>query len=359
MVRARGLYWAGRTAQLAGDAQAAVTHYLAARAVEPLHYYALIAGARLRELGQSVADAFTTQDASAPIASQTQAPLALASTSSTSTSTTADPPAPGAPKPKTQLTLPDDAQLFLRLGLLDDAMRAIQAAESNLRNAAEASGDGLVPLLSLYASLDQHARAYRLAERERGKTLFVSPAGSERALWDALFPRPYTSIVASAAAQEQLPESFLYSIMRKESAFDPRVVSYADAIGLMQLLERTAKLVARGMGQSELARENLFQPEINVALGARYLKNLRSRYQGRFAPTIAAYNAGEHRVDQWLERSRAKLPKGTELELDRFVEEIPIEQTHNYVRRVLANWARYRYLEGQAEGDELPVPMSL
>ena len=74
-------------------------------------------------------------------------------------------------------------------------------------------------------------------------------------------------------------------------------------------------------------------------------------------PAIAAYNAGEHRVDPWLKRGAGG---GQTVELDRFVEDIPIDQTRNYVRRVIGNWARYRYLENPAAWPvDLPLTLTL
>jgi soluble lytic murein transglycosylase len=100
--------------------------------------------------------------------------------------------------------------------------------------------------------------------------------------------------------------------------------------------------MAKLCGLASFKRNQLFEPGVNVQLGARYLATLRALYHGQYVPAIAAYNAGEHRVDAWLLRAQQRDKK--RIELDRFVEDIPIEQTRNYVRRVVANWARYLYL---------------
>ena len=120
--------------------------------------------------------------------------------------------------------------------------------------------------------------------------------------------------------------------MRQESAFDPEVVSYADAIGLMQLMPATAIAVAARTGTTA-SRNVLYDPTANVRLGAAYLAELERRYGVPLC--FAAYNAGEHRVEEWLARGEA--------DLDRFVEEIPFAQTRNYTRRVTASLAHYRF----------------
>jgi soluble lytic murein transglycosylase len=115
--------------------------------------------------------------------------------------------------------------------------------------------------------------------------------------------------------------------------------------------------MARSAGVSGFTRAKLFVPETNIRLGAHYLAKLRTLYKGQYVPAIAAYNAGEHRVNAWLARANQRGQGG--IELDRFVEEIPIEQTRNYVRRVVANWVRYRYLQDPATWPlELPARLS-
>jgi soluble lytic murein transglycosylase len=148
----------------------------------------------------------------------------------------------------------------------------------------------------------------------------------------------------------------VYAVMRKESAYNPAVVSYANAIGLMQLLERTARDQAEDLQWKEFTRQMLFDPSVNVMLGSHFIAKLLERYKGQPVPAIAAYNAGEHRVDPWLKR----VAKGGTVELDRWVEDIPIDQTRNYVRRVLGNWARYRYLERPTEWPiDLPLTLTV
>jgi soluble lytic murein transglycosylase len=133
------------------------------------------------------------------------------------------------------------------------------------------------------------------------------------------------------------------------------VVSSADAIGLMQLIERTAKSNAQELAVPHFERSMLYEPAMNVLLGSHYLAKLIARYRGHAVPAIAAYNAGEHKVDPWLKRA-ARADKT--VEIDWFVEDIPIDQTRNYVKRVVCSWARYRYLE-HPDGWPIDVPLTL
>ena len=101
----------------------------------------------------------------------------------------------------------------------------------------------------------------------------------------------------------------------------------------------------------------LFEPTINVRVGTHYLAKLIAHYRGAVVPAIAAYNAGEHKVDEWLKRGTRNKKKS--VELDWFVEDIPFEQTRNYVRGVVTSWARYVYLERPEAAWPLDLPLTL
>jgi soluble lytic murein transglycosylase len=328
MVKARGLYWAGRCALMEKKRSQGIEYLKNALAVEPLHWYSLLSRARLVSIGVDPGLPF---DITAEQATSASAGAALM-----------DP-----------VKLPDDVQFFLRLGLRSDALSAMQQQEVSIREGMP--GDSLVALATLYRSLGEFTRPYILAERERDSALKDPPIGTARAVWDTLFPRPYADVVEYAAEDAEVPVDLVYAVMRKESAYNPTVVSNANAVGLMQMLEQTARKQAEELKWTEFQRPMLFDPTVNVMLGAHFIANLLSRYRGQPAPAIAAYNAGEHRVDPWLKR----LAKGGTVELDRFVEDIPIDQTRNYVRRVIGNWARYRYLEHPGEWPvDLPLTLT-
>lgn len=325
MVKARGLYWAGRCASLTGQAQLALRHYRAAMAVEPLHWYALLARARIVELGG---------DPGPPLPPHitTHGPL---------------------PNQMEAVPLPAAAHFYSHLGLDEDAVAALRSQESNWRRHGNA---GLVQLLAAYHTLGEYARPYQLAARERSDTL-VQPAGIEqRAVWTALYPRPYANDVSAAASGEQIAEELVYSIMRKESAYKPGVVSHADAIGLLQLIVPTGRANAAEIGIKSLERSMLFDPSINIRVGTHYLAKLVAHYKGTAPLAIAAYNAGEHKVDEWLKRANRQKKN---VELDWFVEDIPFEQTRNYTRSVVTCWARYAFLEQPDAGWPLDLALTL
>jgi soluble lytic murein transglycosylase len=109
----------------------------------------------------------------------------------------------------------------------------------------------------------------------------------------------------------------------------------------------TAREVARQLRLGRVGRAELANPSLNIRLGSRYLGSLIRRFDGSVALALAAYNAGGGAVSRWLGERRG-------VELDEFVEEIPIEETRGYVKRVLRSFAAYRLLYGTASDTGAP-----
>ena len=142
-------------------------------------------------------------------------------------------------------------------------------------------------------------------------------------------------------------EALVHAIIRQESLFNEEAVSHAGARGLMQLMPRTAQLTARRLG-IRYSRARLTQDaDYNVRLGRRYIASMLSEFDGSYPMAIAAYNAGPHRVSQWV-ASRGD-PRRPGVDIVDWIERIPFNETRNYVQRVLENLAMYRWLSGAAE----------
>jgi soluble lytic murein transglycosylase len=160
---------------------------------------------------------------------------------------------------------------------------------------------------------------------------------------DYVFPSPYKATVAEAASKVGIPTELVYSIMRQESSFNNYARSPADAFGLMQLIPQTAGEVSRTTGITWAAMDQLYGPNLNVSLGASYLRMLWDRYDGQFILSVASYNASEDAVRNWA-RTRFR---GDAVE---FIEDIPYEETRTYVRLVLRNFVFYLRM-----GSERPI----
>ncbi len=312
MVRGRGYYWLGRTREARGDRAGAIAAYRDALYIEPLHWYALLARQRLEALDEDPGPPFP------------------------------EPPLPGA-APEVDVALPPDAAFYAALGLRQDALDAVRRQEARIRRGP---GDGTQRLVTVYQQLGEASRVARLVGGVSTLRRRNAPGPVDRWRWDGAYPRPYAREVNAAAPAGGLTPAHMYAVMRQESGFDPDVVSYADAIGLMQLLPDTAIPMARRVGL-EITREMLFDPEVNTRIGAAYVGGLVSRFGVPLG--FSAFNAGGFRVDQWL-RDRGRT------ELDLFVEHIPFEPTRNYIRRVTTHFAHYRYLEDPSGGWPITLP---
>jgi soluble lytic murein transglycosylase len=162
------------------------------------------------------------------------------------------------------------------------------------------------------------------------------PAGKWREPWEIAYPRPFSDVVEREAKKNGIPSALAYAVMREESAFDPEAVSPAKAFGLMQLIVPTAKKVARDVGiacdETLLAR-----PETNVALGCRFLADLRAKFPLNPHLAVSAYNAGPGAPVRWIASRESD-------DFDLWVEQIPYEETRRYTKKVLASYAAYAFL---------------
>jgi soluble lytic murein transglycosylase len=177
------------------------------------------------------------------------------------------------------------------------------------------------------------------------------PEGRWRVPWETAYPRAFEPLVAKACEKYSLPQAIAWGIMREESSFIAEVKSPANAFGLMQLIVPTAKGVALGTGYGS-DEASLKRPEVSIELGTKLLAALRTRH-GHDALAIGAYNGGSGAVGRWMNNR-------TSDELDLFVENIPWEETRNYVKRVLSSVAAYGYLYDRKTFDEtLAIPLRL
>jgi len=159
-------------------------------------------------------------------------------------------------------------------------------------------------------------------------------------VWQATYPRPFRQEVERWAKTSRIEPDLLQALMREESLFDPRARSSTGAIGLTQLMPRTAREVAAGL-RVRVTAAALHRPDLNIRLGAAYLGELRAQLDGSKVLAVAAYNAGPAAVWRWI-RARP------DADMDEWVEQIPVAETRDYVKRVLASYGAYGLVYGGA-----------
>ncbi|MEH1870076.1 lytic transglycosylase domain-containing protein [Nostoc sp.] len=151
--------------------------------------------------------------------------------------------------------------------------------------------------------------------------------------WQARYPFPYLREIQKWSIERKLNPLLVTALMRQESRFEPKIKSVADATGLMQVLPSTAKWIAPQI-KVDFKTINLENRNDNIMLGTWYLGHTHDQYNNNSLLAIASYNAGPGNVSKWLQTQTTKDP-------DEFVEQIPFDETKNYVRQVFGNYWNY------------------
>lgn len=228
--------------------------------------------------------------------------------------------------------------LLIRSGLSGDAL---SIAQRSIKAAAEDPSAGqaldapalrrLAARASLYGAHSQAALFCALATSADGMVT--------RADLEILYPRPYADELRTAAKERGLPEEILFALARTESWFNPAAVSSAGAVGLCQLMPATADGLAKKL---RMESYDLRDAATSARMGATYLASLVDYFDGDLALAILAYNGGMGRIRS-LRRESPELP--TEL----FLESLPISETRDYGRRVIAAAAAYGWIWGDPD----------
>jgi len=195
----------------------------------------------------------------------------------------------------------------------------------------------------IYASYGEAYRAMRSLKRALPSAASTSLKSIPLAYWRILFPEPWWDTIKAESAKNNLDPYLVASLIRQESEFNPSVVSYANAYGLMQLLPPVGKSMAREEGLSGFSTFQLLDPATNIRLGTRYLREGMTKFGGVTEYALAAYNAGDSRVVDWQ-------AAGPYQGIDEFVESIPFTQTREYVEGILRNIEIYKEIDAAAQG---------
>jgi soluble lytic murein transglycosylase len=226
------------------------------------------------------------------------------------------------------------AELLGNGGLVDFAVRELQAAA-----AADGGSWGPAETAQLYDETGHYDQAIEVMKHSAPNYFALDIPDLPRKYWEALFPRAYWSDLKRSSAANGLDPYLVASLIRQESEFNPNAVSRANAVGLMQLLPKTGKTVARQVKMKRYTASQLYTPAVNLQLGTRYFRGMVDKFGGSFEYALAAYNAGSDRVEDWLSQGKYRDPQ-------EFVESIPFTETREYVQAILRNASVYKQLYG-------------
>ena len=306
------LYWLGRSAERAGNAAHARSLYNKAVERFPETYFGIAAAARLAKLGPGEENPaeFLEKIPPAPALRPFDEPIPVAA-----------------------------EERWQRA----QALRVIafdSSAEQELKNAYLGSPSPRFLLEAAQAAFDEwHFGAGMSYARAAVPNVDARKFGDVPIeAWKALFPLPYEAALRREAAKNDFDPMFAAGLIRQESTFQSDAVSHKNAIGLMQLLPKTGKLLAKQI-KVRYVKNKLFDPDYNIELGMVYIASLVQQF-GSPEAAAAAYNAGEDRIAAWkAERNYEEIPE--------LVESIPFTETREYVQIVLRNAQLYRMIYGQ------------
>ena len=304
--RLAALYWRGRAADEARGGEQAERLYAQVLGEAPRSYYGQLALARVRRA-----------------------------------------PATGAPA---RVRLPADpaeaiandpgfarVDFLRRLGLTESALE-------ELEDVVERSAGDPVRLYGFSAAYvrdERYHMALRIVRRHFAALAISGDPGLPHAFWEMLYPFGWRNDVNAAARRYGLDPFLVAALIREESSYYPRALSRAGARGLMQLMPSTARPMAEHRGLAFAGGDLLDDPGANLDIGAAFLAGLLQEFKDpRLA--VAAYNAGPARVRQWWQSRRTS-------DLEAWIEQIPFDETRQYVKRVMFSWEEYRRIYGEPE----------
>jgi len=178
---------------------------------------------------------------------------------------------------------------------------------------------------------DEIIVAAKLAQRWQWDEIAIFTIAKAK-YWDDIeirFPLSYADKIQENSIQQKLNPVILYGLIRRESAFNKNAYSPAGARGLMQIMPRTGRQIAKHFNERWRGSNSLYNPVTNIKYGSYYYQKLLNQFDGHYAIALAAYNAGPERVKRWL-------PETETLPADIWIETIPYQETREYVASVLA-----------------------
>ena len=234
-------------------------------------------------------------------------------------------------------------QQLMRLKLFEDALTELEGLvkrdNSNLR-------DNYYNLILCLEKLNRFQQAHGYADR---LSRFQPLRGKNNAipieLYRLLYPLYYTDLLQKHTTKYEIDPFFVAAMIREESRYNAEIVSYAGAIGLMQIMPATGQHIANRLKMPKFSKNMLYQPDLNVQMGTWYMKSLMDQFDNNHALVAGAYNGGPGRMRRWIKAKQ--IP-----DLDEFIEDIGIDQTRRHIKKVIDSYIIYQQLYSN------PAPVS-
>ncbi len=226
------------------------------------------------------------------------------------------------------------AQLLELAGLTDFAEGELKFGA---RNDGEQENVYAYQLARQASARNAPDQALRYIKRYVPNYLYMPLDQAPATFWQLAFPLPYRTAIDRYSRAQSLDPYLVAALIRQESEFNVRVISYANAYGLMQVLPANGKQLARHFGVRRMSASQLLTVDRNLQLGTYYFRNLLNSFGGQTELALASYNAGPSRANLWR-------TWGPFREQAEFIEAVPFHQTRGYIQIVLRNADVYRHL---------------
>jgi soluble lytic murein transglycosylase len=320
----RGHFWLGKVHERLGDPQAAADAYRQVVEMDT-HYYGARADDKLRDLarngavGPEYVDSVRrmVRQASVSVDALQHMPIAR-------------------------------VEILTRL---DDNAGAIAEMEARIERGEDDRALLYYHLMRANEELGRTYRAYIMAYRFSNlPEVRWSGEDPPVEVGQLLYPIPFQEALVKAGEEFDVDPHYLAAMIREESRFNASVVSWAGAYGLMQVMPDTGKRIAPKIGIKGFDKDMLLDPEVNIRMGAWYIRFLLDEFGGDFSLVSGAYNAGEGRMGQWRDRYAVE-------DLDEFIEQVPYDETRNHIKKVMHSYHVYRNLYGEDEEPQQLTPV--
>ena len=212
--------------------------------------------------------------------------------------------------------------------------------------------EDLAPQTGFYLSAflkkcgDEDDVYYSQALRIAARSLNMSSSTVSKEDLKNVYPQNYSELVDTYAKKYDISSSVIYALIRSESFFDKEIVSSAGAVGLTQLMSPTAGEIAQKL---KIKEYELTDPQTNIMFGTYYLAELIRRGEGSLLRAFFSYNAGFRKVTTWLNSSMLEFGKTNSLDMDLFLETVPVSETREYGRKLIGATVMYEYLYNNAD----------
>ncbi|MGB9597728.1 MAG: lytic transglycosylase domain-containing protein, partial [Candidatus Poribacteria bacterium] len=248
-------------------------------------------------------------------------------------------------------------QTSLSFGIYDDAIDVYTTANE----AGVALESAYYNLSTCYKMMGDYRRSWAYAwnlvqlPNVRGKR-----GELPHQIYNKLYPASYSDLVFKYSKSNKIDPYLVFAVILEESRFDPNAISRSNANGLMQVMPDTGKYIAKQIDLKKFSVENLFDPDTNIKLGSWYMSNLINSFNNYIKSyfsnknidkqsldyneialilAVGGYNGGPNRIKNWIEEYEID-------DIDEFVESIPIQETKNYIKKVMDSYETYKSLYG-------------